>query len=93
MKINDAARLAQMKMYQSTGRVKDKGTTSPGAEMQRDGVSISKAAMEMARESQETTAERAERLEAVKNAVRQGSYSVEPDRVVRKMLEAYGDFE
>ena len=91
MKINDVSRMAQMQSYQKAARQQN----AQGAGAHRsasDGVSISPEALQMARELHgEEGPERAERMATVKQAIQNGTYQVEPDAVVRKMLAAYGE--
>ncbi|MGZ4033032.1 MAG: flagellar biosynthesis anti-sigma factor FlgM [Tumebacillaceae bacterium] len=92
MKINDVSRMAQMQSYQKAARQQN----AQGAGAYRtasDGVSISPEALQMARElhGEEMSPERADRIASVKQAIQNGTYQVEPDAVVRKMLAAYGE--
>jgi flagellar biosynthesis anti-sigma factor FlgM len=91
MKINDFARLSGLQAYQGAGRTKGKPASPQTADVPRDGVSISQEAFELARESQ-VDPSRAERISDVKKAIANGAYRVEASAVVRKMLEAYGEF-
>lgn len=91
MKINDTSRLAGMQAYQNTHRAKQSNQSQAyEAESQRDGVSISQAALNMARETYGDPAARAEHLTSVKQQIENGTYHVDAGAVVRKMLEAYG---
>jgi flagellar biosynthesis anti-sigma factor FlgM len=90
MKIQDAGRLAQLSIYQQNGRLQ-RVAPSRTQEAQRDGVTISQEALRMARVSQEQDAQRAERLNTVKQMIQNGTYSVPADFVARKLLEAYGE--
>jgi anti-sigma28 factor (negative regulator of flagellin synthesis) len=91
VKINDAARLAQYMSYQKVNRqqgAQHSGAVSSGP----DEVLISKTALDMARELNGAGgAERAEHVASVKQSLQNGTYHVEPDLVVRKMLAEYGD--
>lgn len=93
MKIHDAGRVSQaLTTYgKNGGRVREgqAGVNAPG--QQRDGVSFSREALDMARELQGTP-ERAAHLAALKQEIQSGTYHVEPDAVVRKMLAAYGEY-
>jgi negative regulator of flagellin synthesis FlgM len=93
MKINDNNRISQVQKYQQAHRQSDKDKAA-GASMpaKHDGVSISPEALEKARElSQSDGADHAERVAEVKRQLQDGSYHVETNAVVRKMLEAYGE--
>lgn len=94
MKINDTNRLSQVQKYQQAYRASEKDANASASTFaKQDGVSISSEALEMAREvSQSDGAERAQRMEEVKRQLQDGSYQVETNAVVRKMLEAYGEF-
>ncbi|HEU4964908.1 MAG TPA: flagellar biosynthesis anti-sigma factor FlgM [Bacilli bacterium] len=91
MKINDSARLLGMQSYQNTSRTKNQATQAYANGTPRDGVTISSAALEMARELQEDGDVRSERLLQVKQAIQDNAYHVETSAVVRKMLDAYGE--
>lgn len=90
MKIQDTNRVAQIATYQQNGRLQREGL-GRAPQAQRDGVTISPEAMQMARVSQETDVQRAERIDSVKQAIQSGTYSVPSDAVARKLLEAYGE--
>jgi len=93
MKINDSNRISQVQKYQQANRVADNDkNTYASTYSKQDGVSISSEALEKVRElSQTDNAEYTERLAEVKRQVQAGTYHVETNAVVRKMLEAYGE--
>ncbi|PWK16190.1 flagellar biosynthesis anti-sigma factor FlgM [Tumebacillus permanentifrigoris] len=93
MKINDSNRISQVQKYQQANRLTDKDpATAASTYAKLDGVSISPQALEKARDlSQSEGSEHAERIADVKRQIQEGTYHVETNAVVRKMLEAYGE--
>ena len=92
MKIHDAGRISQLlNTYGNNGRVRDGQGSATAPASQRDGVSISREALDMARGMQEAP-ERAAHLAALKQEIQSGTYHVEAGDVVRKMLAAYGEY-
>ena len=92
MKINDTGRVSPLlNTYGKNGRVQGGQGSAAAPGSQRDGVSISREALAMSRELQETP-ERAAHLAALKQEIQSGTYHVEAGDVVRKMLAAYGEY-
>lgn len=86
MKINDTARIYRLQAYQNAERAReDKGAAAAGS--QRDGVTISAEALEISRG--EDSAVRAERLEAVKESIQNGTYQVDLQKVAEKLYESF----
>lgn len=93
MKINDSNRIAQVQKYQQANRLTDKDQSAgQAAYAKHDGVSISPEALEKARKlSQAESSEHTEHIAEVKRQIQEGTYHVDTNAVVRKMLEAYGE--
>ncbi|KEO84062.1 flagellar biosynthesis anti-sigma factor FlgM [Tumebacillus flagellatus] len=93
MKINESNRISQVQKYQQANRFTDQDKcTSSSTYNKQDAVSISAEALEKAREvSQSESVDHAERLTAVKKQIQDGTYQVETNAVVQKILEAYGE--
>ncbi|MFD2170109.1 flagellar biosynthesis anti-sigma factor FlgM [Tumebacillus lipolyticus] len=89
MKINDTARIYRLQAYQSAERSREgQGAVGTGSG-KRDGVTISSAALDMARDTYEADELRAERLAEVKESIQNGSYQVDLRKVAEKLYESF----
>ncbi len=85
MKVNEPGRLSSIQAYRAGQQAKDaKAAASKGA--QKDNVVISAEAMEMLEAQRTGGAERAERIEALKQSVQTGSYHISAERLAEKLL-------
>jgi negative regulator of flagellin synthesis FlgM len=85
MKINEPGRLSSIQAYRAGLQAKDaKAAASKGA--QKDNVVISAEALEMLEAQRTGGAERAGRIEALKQSVQTGTYEVSAERVAEKLL-------
>jgi len=85
MKINESGRLSSIQAYRAGQQAKDaKAAASKG--VQKDNVVISAEAKELLEAQRTGNAERAERVEALKQAVQTGTYHVSADKLAEKLL-------
>lgn len=83
MKINDAQRIGEVRAYmKQSGQPAGKAARS----RQRDEVRISPEAMELLASSKMNDAERAERIQALKQSVSSATYYVEASKIAEKLL-------
>lgn len=84
MKINESQRLSSVNAYRAGAQAREKA--SARGKSQKDDVRISPQAKELLEAQRLGSAERTERLEALKSSVQGGTYSVRADLVAEKML-------
>jgi negative regulator of flagellin synthesis FlgM len=89
MKVNDPSNVYRLQAYRNAERVRGMKQAGSAHDGLRDGVTISPAAMEMARGSQEDAECRAERLDAVKASIQNGTYRVDLRKVAEKLYESF----
>lgn len=83
MKINETNRIGGTNPYQKQAEIR---TESASKARKKDQVQISAAAKEMLTTSKLSQAERAERINELKQSVASGTYQVEAGKIAEKLL-------
>lgn len=85
MKINEPGRLSSIQAYRAGIQSKE-AKAAAGKGVQKDNVVISAEAKELLEAQRVGGAERAERVEALKQSVQAGTYHVSAERLAEKLL-------